>query len=63
MYEKIGQVVTFVEILCFELIGFKKNVVKYFVCGICSHTVVIFNALVFVQCVNISGRELQTGCS
>lgn len=34
--KKIGQVMTVFEIVCLELIGFKKSLVKYFLCGILS---------------------------
>lgn len=37
----MGQLVTFVENMCFELIGFNKILVKYFECGMFSYTVCI----------------------
>lgn len=36
MHEKMGQVMTFFEIMCLELIGFKKINVKYFLWGVFS---------------------------
>lgn len=45
---------TFVEIMCFELIGFNKILVNYLV-----RLFVIFNELVALQCVTFLGRELR----
>lgn len=32
----MGKVMTFFEIMCLELLGFKKILVKYFICGVFS---------------------------